>query len=63
LTSTWIMKHMLKFIRPTIKNILDIPYDDWCGSLLYGCNVNLLSIMDEVHPSTSNFIYKLDKKY
>jgi hypothetical protein len=25
--------------------------------------LSLLSTMDEFHPSTSNFIYKLDKKY
>jgi hypothetical protein len=32
-------------------------------TIIHRCNVNLLSIMDEVHPSTSNFIYKLDKNY
>jgi len=32
-------------------------------TIIHGCSVNLLSIMDGVHPSTSNFIYKLDKKY
>ncbi len=31
-------------------------------TIIYGCNVSLLSIMDEVHPSKSKFIYKLDKK-
>jgi hypothetical protein len=46
-----------------IYKIFHIMIDHMWFTIIHRCNVSLLSTMDEVHPSTSNFIYKLDKKY